>query len=90
MFEIDTEGSDLSVLKGAEGLLSKNAIDFLFVEVSFFAEQRHVLISEFLSYLAPFGYFVMGVYDQSLEWDGRARVQYANVLFARSGLMVRP
>lgn len=86
--KVDTEGADLAVLQGAEGLLANKAIDFIQVETGFYEKQRHVLISDFISYLSPLGYAVLGVYDQSLEWDGSARVQYANLLFARRGIRV--
>ena len=88
LLKVDTEGGDLDVLRGAELLLSNQAIDFILVETAFYAKQRHVHICDFLRHLAPRDYHVFGVYDQSLEWNGSARVQYANLLFARTGIQI--
>lgn len=88
LLKVDTEGADLGVLKGAQRLLDKKAIDFILVETAFYEKQRHVHLCDFLGYLSPKGYDVVGVYDQTLEWDGRARIRYANLLFARNGIMM--
>jgi FkbM family methyltransferase len=86
--KVDTEGADLAVLKGAKTFLGRSAIDFIQVETSFYRKCGHVFVSDFLDYLAPFGYNVLGLYDQNLEWDGAARIQFANLLFAREGIFI--
>lgn len=87
LLKIDTEGSDLDVLKGADSLLSNQQIDFVFVETGFYPKQRHVHICMFIDYLFRFGYSVAGIYDQSWEWNGKAQIQYANILFVKPGIV---
>jgi hypothetical protein len=32
-------------------------------------------------FLSPFGFQLLGIYDQTTEWSGEARLRYANALF---------
>ena len=86
--KIDTEGNDLRVLRGARDLLVHKKIDFIVVETGFYPKDRHIELSAFLKLLTPLGYFLLGIYDQALEWNKDARVQYANALFARGGIKI--
>jgi hypothetical protein len=87
LLKIDTEGSDLDILVGATRLLSRSGIDFIVVEVGFYEKQRHVGLCQFLEWLTPLGYHLFGVYEQSWQRGGAARIDFANALFAREGLI---
>jgi len=83
LLKIDTEGFDLEVLRGAQGMLASGRVAFVLVEVGFHpADNRHVLFDDIRSFLLPMGYAVFGIYDQHLEWTGEQRLRFANVCFS--------
>lgn len=78
----DTEGHELSVLRGAEPLLSAHAVDFILVE-AIFPPSKHtqwVLNYDIADYLGKFGYRCIGIYDQRYisSWN----LFYGNMLLA--------
>ena len=67
--KIDTEGGDLDVLKGAEGMLGEQRIDLVQVEAGMNAtNHRHVPLEALKEFLEPLGYFLFGIYEQMHEW----------------------
>jgi FkbM family methyltransferase len=71
--KIDTEGNDLEVLKGAQGLLSEQRIDIVEVEAGMNPENtRHVPFEELTQYLEQRNYFLFGIYEQMHEWPTNA------------------
>lgn len=69
LLKIDTEGHDLEVLKGAEGLLRRSAVDVIEVEAGMHAANtRHVPFAEFVAYLSGYGYALFGMYEQMREF----------------------
>lgn len=81
--KIDTEGFDLEVLKGGEGLLEKNAIDLISTEVSMNSYNTyHVDFIKIKKYLEDLGYVVFGIYHQVREWrTGKPILRTCDVLF---------
>jgi FkbM family methyltransferase len=81
--KIDTEGNDLEVLKGAEGLLSQQKIDVVEVETGMNGKnQRHVPFGDFTVFLEARRYFLFGVYDQAHEWPTREpHLRRSNAVF---------
>jgi hypothetical protein len=80
--KIDTEGYDLEILKGAETMLKKQAIDFVQVEAGMNARNtRHVPFADFVQYLASRDYTLFGLYDQHLEWNGDRMLRFCNPVF---------
>jgi len=80
--KIDTEGFDLEVLKGAEKHINDHKISFLQIEASMSPYNvKHVAFQEFKSFLESRGYLLYGVYDQTLEWSGEARLRFSNPIF---------
>jgi len=81
--KIDTEGYDLEVIKGFEGLIGDNKIDFIQVEVGMNPNNnRHVNIKEFLYYMEPRKFYMFGVYDQWREKSSNLTMRRANIVFA--------
>jgi FkbM family methyltransferase len=81
--KVDTEGYDAEVLAGADRLLSRQMVDFVFVEVNF--AQGDVTHTHFDAIAAPLGrhgYQPIGFYDVHL-WGPPWFVMYMNVLFTR-------
>ncbi len=67
--KVDTEGSDLRVLRGAEGMLREQAIDLIQVEVGMNPENHwHVPFWAMKDYLEEFGYRLFGIYGQYHEF----------------------
>src|SRR5208283_2752517 len=79
--KIDTEGHDLEVLRGAEGLLSSKRVAAVFVETAFSAGNNQVRLAHFASFLEPLDFSSVGIYDQAW-WDAK-KLHFGNVLFAR-------
>ena len=80
--KIDTEGYDLEVLRGAEGLLRSKRITFVQVEASMNPlNTKHVEFGAFTAYLEERGYLLFGLYDQTPEWSGEPRLRYCNPVF---------
>lgn len=89
LLKIDTEGFDLEVLKGAQGMLASGKIPFVLVEVGFHpGDPRHVLFDDVRSYLLPMGFAVFGFYEQQPEWTGEKRLRFANVCFSNESAFV--
>jgi FkbM family methyltransferase len=61
----DTEGLDLKVLMGAEGLIKSGKIKYILVEVGFNEDNhRNTSFEEVRSYLFNYGYKLRGFHDQ--------------------------
>jgi len=71
--KIDTEGADLSVLKGAARMLGDQLIDLIEVEAGMSRmNTRHVPFGEFDRFLGERSYLLFGVYEQVLDWPTRS------------------
>jgi FkbM family methyltransferase len=89
--KIDTEGHDLAVLEGAEGLLQRGAVDLVQVESGWNPENRwHVPMERLKQHLEARGYRVFGVYQQKDEWPtGAPHLRRADLVFV-SPTLSRP
>ena len=81
--KVDTEGSDLDVLKGAEEMLTSHRIDLIQVEAGMnFRNTHHVPFEDFKRFLEPRGYFLFGLYEQVPEWPtNEPHLRRTNLLF---------
>jgi hypothetical protein len=84
----DTEGHDLDVLRGAEGLLRSGRIDTIVSEFGMEdADIEHTPLLELIAYLKPFGYHVVWFYEPDIRPAGKGvsahHIDYGNVLFTR-------
>ena len=83
LLKIDTEGFDGEVLAGAHGLLERQGIDFVFVEVNFAKDDpSHSEFGGIAAQLSAYGYRPVGFYDVHL-WGPPWFITYMNVLFTR-------
>jgi len=87
LLKVDTEGHDLAVLEGAEGLLARQAIDLVQVEAGWHASnRRHVPVEAFKAHLEPRGYRLFAVYQQVGEWPtGEPYLRRADLVFISMG-----
>jgi FkbM family methyltransferase len=87
VLKTDTEGHDLSVLKGAEKSLRDGMIDFLYVECSFNRDHQHITkyqdVSQWLENLdfTPYGFYEYWYRDDQ-------SILFLNVLFVKRGNLV--
>jgi FkbM family methyltransferase len=83
LLKIDTEGFDAEVLAGANRLLSRQMVDFVFVEVNFAkGDASHTHFDAIAAPLGQHGFQPIGFYDVHL-WGPPWFVMYMNVLFTR-------
>lgn len=73
--KIDTEGSDLEVLKGGESMLSGQQISLVEVEASMNPQNKqHVPFCELKEYLERHRYYIFGIYQPVHEWPTGAPI----------------
>lgn len=83
LLKTDTEGFDLEVLKGAEGLLRNGRVDLILSEIEFRKRPTgpHTNFFALHSYLVPFGYNLATIYTEAMDADG---FFYGSALFVGS------
>ena len=82
LLKIDVEGLEIEVLRGGDGLLRDQRIRFILAEVSFDAvDRRHTLFDRLHAHLRPFGFHLVGIYNQVPYWDGKPWLHYADALW---------
>ena len=70
--KIDTEGTDLEVLKGSENMLTQQNIDLVKIETGMNPNnKRHVPFGVLKDYLESQNYFLFGIYEQVGEWPAK-------------------
>ncbi len=81
--KIDTEGHDLEVLKGFDGMLRDHRLDLVQVEAAMTPRQpQHVPLNAFQEHLQPLGYFLFRIYDQiSRRHPGGPELALVNAVF---------
>lgn len=67
LLKIDTEGNDLSVLRGAEKMLRGGRIGTIVFEFSILYTYSHVYFPDFTDYLSQFGYSVSKIMPNGLK-----------------------
>lgn len=82
LLKVDTEGYDLEVLNGATRLLAERAISVVQVEAGMNPyNEKHVPLAEIQRRLESAGYVLFGLYDQTPEWTGEARLRFVDAVF---------
>lgn len=81
--KIDTEGHDFEVLRGADGLLGRQAADVVQIEVGLNPSNRKFVPFETIKqHLESYDYRLFGIYEQVEEhYTGEAHLRRANVVF---------
>jgi FkbM family methyltransferase len=88
LLKIDTEGYDLEVLRGAEGMLRAGRISLIEVEAGMSRRNsKHVPLADFVRHLEGRGFVLFGVYDQTPEWNGDACLRFSNPVFIAERLV---
>lgn len=79
VLKIDTEGHDLEVIRGFEGMFEKGKILSVIVEVGFLEDQSHGNFQEINNYLTRKGMQLAGFYETCYFESGKC--EYANALY---------
>jgi FkbM family methyltransferase len=90
VLKTDTEGYDHEVLRGAEGLLARQRIGYVYVEVSFMeGDAQHTPFQPVLELLQAHRYRFLGLYETyPLHYFEESSV-YCNALFVSSSMRER-
>jgi len=87
LLKIDTEGWDLDVLRGADRLLRAGEIAFVQVEAGMNPyNSKHVPLAELQEHLESRGYTIFGLYGQTPEWSGEARLRFVDAVFCSAAV----
>jgi FkbM family methyltransferase len=82
LLKVDTEGHEMEVLNGFEGLFKRSAIQCVLVEVGFGADSIHGSFQEVNEFLVGHEMFLCGFYDADFKDDGTTN--YANAIYCHS------
>lgn len=84
LLKTDTEGFDLEVLRGAEGLLRDGSVRLIYSECGVrLDDTEHTPLAELQRFLEPIGYDLYGIYEWN-RWRDGASADWANALFVRN------
>jgi FkbM family methyltransferase len=90
LLKIDTEGHELQVLKGAKGMLSKQAIDIIQFEFGYASIFARTFLKDFFDLFSKFDYEIYKIKPLRIEKiTYRAEIErcsYANFLAVRKGI----
>lgn len=81
ILKIDTEGHDLDVIKGFDGMFKKGDISSVIVEVGFFKDETHGKFQEINSYLTGAGMQLAGFYETCYFENGKC--EFTNALYLK-------
>jgi FkbM family methyltransferase len=87
--KVDTEGSDLDVLRGFRGMLSAERVGLVEAEVAMNrANRRHVPLASVQRLLEPLGYSLFHLHEQVLDlgFSGRPVLRRCNAVFVSRAL----
>ena len=86
--KIDVEGHEISTLEGGSRLFASGSIDFVLLETEIIPTDRHFIsVQEYASFLKPHNFELVAIYDQTHEWNGTRKLQFANALFGREDVL---
>ncbi len=83
--KIDAEGSDLDVLVGFQGMMSKKRIDYIQVECGISHQNKqHIPFESFKTFMSVMGYGLIGLFDGTVG-RGKRGLYYCNAVFVAEG-----
>lgn len=90
LLKIDTEGFELQVLQGADGMLSSNNISFVYSEVTFDPDdEAHTSFFEIDQFLGRRGFRFVALYEQFVHGN-MSGAMYTNALFVNRDAFGKP
>ncbi|OGZ04653.1 MAG: hypothetical protein A2648_00960 [Candidatus Lloydbacteria bacterium RIFCSPHIGHO2_01_FULL_41_20] len=91
--KIDVEGFEYSVIKGAEEMLSKKAIDYIQFEFSGATVESRTFLKDFLTLFRKYGYKLYRIKAKSIEMveyrPDKERFTLTNYLAIKEGLPIK-
>ncbi|NGO52238.1 FkbM family methyltransferase [Allomesorhizobium camelthorni] len=84
VLKLDTQGAELDILRGGEGLLKRGAVSIIVTEFFFIQHYAGVpLLDSVWSYLRQFGYEIYNLFKGSQAANGQIR--YGDAIFVSPG-----
>lgn len=68
LLKVDTEGHDLAVLQGFDGMLSTGRVDVVQFEFTLYAVYARTWLRDFYDMLTPYGYRIGKLYPTWVAW----------------------
>ncbi len=86
LLKIDTEGHELAVLRGAEGLLASGRVRYIYAEVAFTRDNvRNTSFFALHEHLSARGFRFFGLAEQYFMHHNPEPLAFCNALFGRRG-----
>jgi FkbM family methyltransferase len=88
--KVDTEGHDLDVLRGFEGMLGQQRVGLIDIEVGFLPEsERQVPLGTVQAYLDALGYVPFWLHERTLDlyFSGRPMLRRVNMVYVSRELV---
>lgn len=86
ILKADVQGWEINLLEGASGIIGKENVNFLFLEVSFMPESRDMVpFIEIHPYVTDRGFVLSGMYD-FFRWGNKSEIYFANALYVHRRL----
>lgn len=82
LLKIDTEGHEMDVLKGFQGMIADGKVLFILIEVGFFEDSTHGSFQAVNEFMLNHEMFLCGLHDPDYHADGRTN--FVNAFYRRS------
>ena len=88
LLKSDTEGFEIEVMKGAEGALTNQVFEYIYLEAGFSAkDRRHVEFTVLIQYLRKYNYSFLGMFE--VNYSAQFQIDFANLLFVSNERLIK-
>ena len=87
LLKTDTEGFDLAVLRGARGLLGREAVRYIYCEVGFHGQEEQTSFCDVARLVGGYGFNLAGFFESWRTGPAKRSMPFANAPFARTSTL---